>query len=755
MPVSECIAHVPDSEYPTYVKARSEPTRYLYVCNCGPEVGDSSEFITELFGVYGDVVDVIISGPNLTRVYVIYSNSYNSKKAKDALHGKSCQRAGGRIMQVHYSEPVLKLPQVKHKATPVVLTAEDTGIRGLYLQLEFKLLDAVDKGHEWHYLAKRRVQHHGYAFDYTARDVDRSRPLGGLPPFLSHVVDRIAGLPELAADDAAIGGGGGGSSPLPPFIVDQLTVNEYRRGVGLAPHIDTHSSFEHALLSLSLAGPCVMEFRRAPSKGAQSPAPHAAAAAAAASTPESLSGGGGVEEDGEAEMEEEERRAVYLPPRSLLVLSGEARYAWSHYIPHHKQDMVNGEVVQRAERRVSFTFRKVRHGECTCSFPQYCDSRQSQGGSSAAPLSEPDFSPTAKADADSGVGSAATESTSANAGEADTSLLESVAAIRRDVAGIEMTGDATSTSCTMYDAIAPHFSSTRFAKWPKVAAFLHSLAPGSLVVDAGCGNGKYLGLNPECLFVGCDISPSLVAICRQQGYEVAVADALKLPFQSGAFDAAISIAVLHHLSTEQRRKWAIQELLRLVCPGGKVLITVWAREQEDQTLVSKWTPLAGAYTEVWVDASSSSVRSRPPPSDKRGPNVLSGQEQTQPNGALDVSPSPSLDTAADSSVEAGRRAEERSRAGNGTASGNQEEQEYFVPWHLPYHRAEVGGASARAVSSGLARRDDNKRAVVYNRYYHVFRQAELERLAAEVGGAKLIDSFYDKSNWCIILEKLL
>lgn len=30
------------------------------------------------------------------------------------------------------------------------------------------------------------------------------------------------------------------------------------------------------------------------------------------------------------------RKAIYLPPRSMLLLSGEARYAWNHYIPHHK-----------------------------------------------------------------------------------------------------------------------------------------------------------------------------------------------------------------------------------------------------------------------------------------------------------------------------------------------------------------------------------------------------------------------------------
>lgn len=71
-------------------------------------------------------------------------------------------------------------------------------------------------------------------------------------------------------------------------------------------------------MSLSLAGPCVMEFRR----GA-------------------------------------EQRALFLPPRSLLVMADEARYAWHHYIPHRRSDPLDGEAVPRAASRVSFTFRKV------------------------------------------------------------------------------------------------------------------------------------------------------------------------------------------------------------------------------------------------------------------------------------------------------------------------------------------------------------------------------------------------------------
>ena len=62
---------------------------------------------------------------------------------------------------------------------------------------------------------------------------------------------------------------------------------------------------------------------------------------------------------------------------------------------------------------------------------------------------------------------------------------------------------------------------------------------------------------------------------------------------------------------------------------------------------------------------------------------------------------------------------------NGQIITNQ--QEFFVPWHLPYHRAEVGGASACALANGLAKKDDKKGAVVYNRYYHVFSEGELER----------------------------
>ncbi|PHJ18619.1 methyltransferase domain-containing protein, partial [Cystoisospora suis] len=49
----------------------------------------------------------------------------------------------------------------------------------------------------------------------------------------------------------------------------------------------------------------------------------------------------------------------------------------------------------------------------------------------------------------------------------------------------------------VYDRIARHFSHTRYKPWPKVHAFLESLPRYSLVVDVGCGNGKYLQSLPQ------------------------------------------------------------------------------------------------------------------------------------------------------------------------------------------------------------------------------------------------------------------
>lgn len=89
---------------------------------------------------------------------------------------------------------------------------------------------------------------------------------------------------------------------------------------------------------------------------------------------------------------------------------------------------------------------------------------------------------------------------------------------------------------------------------------------------------------------GCCRSTNLVKIAKQHDpHSTLVADNLSLPHPRGTFDFAISIAVIHHLSTPARRVEAVKAVLDILRQpsddgaygGGQALIYVWALEQKD------------------------------------------------------------------------------------------------------------------------------------------------------------------------------
>ncbi|KAL3880005.1 hypothetical protein ACJMK2_032277 [Sinanodonta woodiana] len=139
----------------------------------------------------------------------------------------------------------------------------------------------------------------------------------------------------------------------------------------------------------------------------------------------------------------------------------------------------------------------------------------------------------------------------------------------------------------VYDEIAPHLGSIQHKAWPNVKKFLKLLHPGALVADIGCGNGRYLNINRQVYKVGLDSCFPLVESCRSKGHEVLYGDNLNLPFRDSLFDAVISIGVIHHFSSEERRLRAIQELTRILRPGGKLMIYVWAFEQKHRRFDSQ------------------------------------------------------------------------------------------------------------------------------------------------------------------------
>jgi alkylated DNA repair dioxygenase AlkB len=105
---------------------------------------------------------------------------------------------------------------------------------------------------------------------------------------------------------------------ISPRPFDQMLVNEYLPGQGIAMHRD-YNPFDRIVVSLSLLSPCVMDFRHRKSG---------------------------------------QRNSLLLMPRSLLILSDEARYDWEHGIAPRKTDRWHDLVIRRG-RRISVTFRLV------------------------------------------------------------------------------------------------------------------------------------------------------------------------------------------------------------------------------------------------------------------------------------------------------------------------------------------------------------------------------------------------------------
>ena len=148
----------------------------------------------------------------------------------------------------------------------------------------------------------------------------------------------------------------------------------------------------------------------------------------------------------------------------------------------------------------------------------------------------------------------------------------------------------------VYDKIASHFSITRIMIWPKVHDFINDLPSNSTILDIGCGNGKNMGTREDCQYIGIDICQNLI---QQATYKpncnYLISNCLTIPLPDNSMDYIMSIAVIHHLSTPERRLQSLIEINRLLNHGGKALIYVWAFEQPkfknelEQDVMVKWS----------------------------------------------------------------------------------------------------------------------------------------------------------------------
>jgi len=128
----------------------------------------------------------------------------------------------------------------------------------------------------------------------------------------------------------------------------------------------------------------------------------------------------------------------------------------------------------------------------------------------------------------------------------------------------------------IYNEIANSFSSTRSSPWPLVKKHLDSINSDNYpyIADIGCGNGVNQ-FNNNFIFESLDISQSM---CSLGPMNPIIASAIEIPYRSNTFDHVISIACIHHLSTQLRRKQAVSEIFRILKPGGTAFISVWSEQ---------------------------------------------------------------------------------------------------------------------------------------------------------------------------------
>ena len=116
-----------------------------------------------------------------------------------------------------------------------------------------------------------------------------------------------------------------------------------------------------------------------------------------------------------------------------------------------------------------------------------------------------------------------------------------------------------------------------------------ALSGSERVLDAGCGLGLALiGCAKQLTTgraIGIDLWSRDLSGNRPEGtranaaaegvgdrVEVETGDITRLPFADGAFDAVISMSVIHNIHPQDRRDQALRELMRVLKPGGRIAI---------------------------------------------------------------------------------------------------------------------------------------------------------------------------------------
>lgn len=209
-----------------------------------------------------------------------------------------------------------------------------------------------------------------------------------------------------------------------------------------------------------------------------------------------------------------------------------------------------------------------------------------------------------------------------------------------------------------------------------------------------------------------------------------VCDCLRLPLRDSVADGVISIAVLHHLATRERRLQALDEMRRVLAPGGRALVTVWAKDQTKRSLTAylkqdrknrRKANIGGESCVTKCETESTMVEDV-----VKVENSENSSKETK-NTVVEEHQNPSIENTLQMP---------EFKLPVHTARTPFQHQDVFVPWKV----------KAKAHSDNAAE--------VFLRYYHVFEENELVQLCSSMKDINIIQTYYTEGNWCIVFEQL-
>ncbi len=151
-------------------------------------------------------------------------------------------------------------------------------------------------------------------------------------------------------------------------------------------------------------------------------------------------------------------------------------------------------------------------------------------------------------------------------------------------------------AATVYDAVQPLVTLGQETRLNRFLAEQVKLHDGARVLDVGCGTGlltvRIAHAHPALQVTGIDASRPMIKVANRKRssdnchFQQALGE--DLPFQDAHFDLVSSALFFHHVDRELKQQ-TLQEIRRVLKPGGELLIADMDRPYTPLGWAMSWT----------------------------------------------------------------------------------------------------------------------------------------------------------------------